>query len=275
MNMMSTAIDPVAFSFGAFTVYWYGVIIAVAMSLAVTLGSREGKKRGFKEDTVLDMLFWAIPIGFIGARLYYVLFKWEYYIQNPLEIVAIWKGGIAIYGGLIAGSIAVYWYTKKKDIPLALILDVLAPYVLLAQSIGRWGNFMNQEAHGGAVTRAFLENLHLPEFIINQMQINGVYYHPMFLYESLWSLLGFIVLIILRNQKDLLKQGEVVLSYIIWYSAGRFFIEGMLTDSLWIGDFLRVSQGLSLLLFVGAIGIWMYRRRNHPPKAYYLEGLRF
>lgn len=275
MDMTSHAIDPVAFSFGPFTVYWYGLIIAAAMLLASTLGSREGKKRGFEEDTIIDMLLWAIPIGFIGARLYYVLFKWEYYVQNPLEIAAIWNGGIAIYGGLIAGGITVYWYTRKKGIPLWLMLDVLAPYVLLAQSIGRWGNFINQEAHGGAVTRAFLENLYLPEFIINQMQINGVYYHPTFLYESLWSLLGFGVIIILRNRKGLLKQGEVALSYVIWYSAGRFFIEGMRTDSLWIGHFLRVSQGLSLVLFIGAIGIWMYRRRQYPAKPDYLEGLRF
>lgn len=152
------------------------------------------------------------------------------------------------------------------------MLDILAPYVLLAQSIGRWGNFINQEAHGEAVTRTFLENLYLPKFIIDQMQINGAYYHPTFLYESLWSLLGFAIIIMLRNRKNLLRRGEVALSYVIWYSVGRFFIEGMRTDSLWMGDFLRVSQGLSLLLFVGAIAIWIYRRRDYPPKAYYLKG---
>lgn len=189
--MTTDTIDRLAFSFGPITVYWYGLILGIAMLIAITLASREGKKRGFEADTILDMLFLAIPIGFIGARLYYVLFKWEYYIQNPLEIIAIWNGGIAIYGGLIAGGITVNWYTKKKNIPLALMLDVLAPYVLLAQAIGRWGNFINQEAHGGEVTRAFLENLNLPTFIINQMQINGLYYHPTFLYESLWSIFGF------------------------------------------------------------------------------------
>jgi phosphatidylglycerol:prolipoprotein diacylglycerol transferase len=218
------------------------------------------------------MAMWAIPLGLIGARIYYVLFQWEYYIKKPLEIIAIWQGGIAIYGGLIAGGLAVYWFTKKKGIPFSLMLDILAPYVLLAQSIGRWGNFINQEAHGEAVTRTFLENLYLPKFIIDQMQINGTYYHPTFLYESLWSLLGFAIIIMLRNRKNLLRRGEVALSYVIWYSVGRFFIEGMRTDSLWMGDFLRVSQGLSLLLFVGAIAIWIYRRRDYPPKAYYLEG---
>ena len=153
------------------------------------------------------------------------------------------------------------------------MLDILAPYVLLAQSIGRWGNFINQEAHREAVTRTFLENLYLPKFIIDQMQINGTYYHPTFLYESLWSLLGFVIIIILRNRKQLLRQGEVALSYVLWYSTGRFFIEGMRTDSLWIGDFLRVSQALSLVLFIGSILIWYLRRQDYPSKPYYLEGM--
>lgn len=272
MKSIVGTIDRVAFSFGPFTVYWYGIIIGAAMLLAITLASKEGKKRGLGEEDIIDMAMWAIPLGLIGARIYYVLFQWEYYIKKPLEIIAIWQGGIAIYGGLIAGGLVVYWFTKKKGIPFSLMLDILAPYVLLAQSIGRWGNFINQEAHGEAVTRTFLENLYLPKFIIDQMQINGTYYHPTFLYESLWSLLGFAIIIMLRNRKNLLRRGEVALSYVIWYSVGRFFIEGMRTDSLWMGDFLRVSQGLSLLLFVGAIAIWIYRRRDYPPKSYYLKG---
>lgn len=271
LTFMGT-ISRVALSFGPFTVYWYGVIIGAAMLLGINLASREGKKRGLEEDAIIDMMIWAIPTGLVGARIYYLLFEWQYYIQNPADIIAIWKGGIAIYGGLIAGGLAVYWFTKKKGIPFSLMLDILAPYVLLAQSIGRWGNFINQEAHGEAVTRTFLENLYLPKFIIDQMQINGTYYHPTFLYESLWSLLGFAIIIMLRNRKNLLRRGEVALSYVTWYSVGRFFIEGMRTDSLWMGDFLRVSQGLSLLLFVGAIAIWIYRRRDYPSKTYYLEG---
>ena len=175
-------------------------------------------------------------------------------------------------GGLIAGGLAVYWFARRKKMTLSLLLDILAPSVLLAQSIGRWGNFINQEAHGGPVTRQFLENLYLPEFIINQMNINGTYYHPTFLYESLWSLVGFALLLLLRNKNQFLRQGEVALSYVIWYSAGRFFIEGMRTDSLWIGDFLRVSQGLSLVLFVAALGVLMYRRYyTYPPVPYYKD----
>lgn len=274
MNVLFSVIDPVAISFGPIEIYWYGIIIALAMLLGISLATKEAQKMRLEEDTMIDMALWAIPIGFIGARLYYVLFKWEYYLQNPNEIIAIWNGGIAIYGGLIAGGLAVYWFARRKNISLALLLDLLAPSVLLAQSIGRWGNFINQEAHGGAVSRQFLEALYLPEFIIEQMNINGTYYHPTFLYESLWSLLGFILLIILRNQKGLLRRGEVALSYVIWYSFGRFFIEDMRTDSLWIGDIMRVSQMLSLVLFISAIILLVYRRRDYPSKPSYSESLK-
>ena len=274
MNVLLSVIDPVAISIGPIKIYWYGIIIALAMLIGISLATKEAKKLGLEEDTMVDMALWAIPIGFIGARLYYVLFKWDYYIQNPSEIIAIWNGGIAIYGGLIAGGLAVYWFARRKKMTLTLLLDILAPSVLLAQSIGRWGNFINQEAHGGAVSRQFLETLYLPEFIIEQMNINGTYYHPTFLYESLWSLLGFILLIILRNQKGLLRRGEVALSYVIWYSFGRFFIEGMRTDSLWIGYIMRVSQMLSLVLFISAIILLVYRRRDYPSKPFYSESLK-
>lgn len=273
MNHILGAIDPIAFSFGSLDVYWYGIIIATGIFAAIFLSTREAEKRGIEGDHIVDMALWAIPLAFIGARLYYVLFELGYYLEHPSQIIAIWNGGIAIYGGLIAGGLTVYWYTKKKGIPIWLMLDILAPNVLLAQAMGRWGNFMNQEAHGGEVTRTFLENLFLPDFIINQMEINGVYYHPTFLYESLWSLLGFILIVVLRNKKHLLRQGEVALSYVLWYSFGRFFIEGLRTDSLWLFDFIRISQALSLLLFVAALSVWIYRRRDYPPVPYYLDGM--
>ncbi|EDP69102.1 prolipoprotein diacylglyceryl transferase [Carnobacterium sp. AT7] len=274
MSNLLGAINPIAFSLGPLDVYWYGIIIAVGIFSAIFLSTREAEKRGIEGDHIVDMALWALPIAFIGARLYYVLFELGYYLENPSQIIAIWNGGIAIYGGLIAGGLTVYWYTKKKGIPIWLMLDILAPNVLLAQALGRWGNFMNQEAHGGEVTRSFLENLFLPEFIIKQMEINGVYYHPTFLYESLWSLAGFVLIVVLRNKKHLLRQGEVALSYVLWYSFGRFFIEGLRTDSLWIFDFLRVSQALSLVLFVGAICLWIYRRRDYPPVPYYTDGMK-
>lgn len=274
MNRFLGTIDPIAISLGPLEIYWYGVIIASAIFVAIFLSTREAEKRGIKGDHVVDMALWALPIAFIGARLYYVLFELGYYIENPGQILAIWNGGIAIYGGLIAGGLTVYWYTKKNGIPIWLMLDVLAPNVLLAQAIGRWGNFMNQEAHGGEVTRSFLENLFLPEFIINQMEIGGVYYHPTFLYESLWSLVGFMLIIVLRNKKQLLRQGEVALSYVLWYSFGRFFIEGLRTDSLWFFNFIRVSQALSLVLFLGTIYLWFNRRRDYPPVPYYTDGMK-
>lgn len=273
MSNLLGAINPIAFSLGPLDVYWYGIIIAAAIFVAIFLSTREAEKRGIDGEHIVDMALWALPIAFIGARLYYVIFELGYYLQNPGEIIAIWNGGIAIYGGLIAGGLTVYWYTKKHGIPLWLMLDILAPSVLLAQAIGRWGNFMNQEAHGGEVTRSFLENLYLPEFIIKQMEINGMYYQPTFLYESLWSLIGFVLIIILRNKKQLFRQGEVALSYVLWYSLGRFFIEGLRTDSLWIFNLIRVSQALSVVLFIGALSLWIYRRRDYPPVPYYLDGM--
>lgn len=273
MNFLFSAINPIAFSLGPLEVHWYGVIIASAIFVAIFLSMREAEKRGLEGDSIIDIALWALPIAFLGARLYYVLFELGYYLQNPDQILAIWNGGIAIYGGLIAGGLTVYWFAKKKGIPIWLLLDILAPNVLLAQAIGRWGNFINQEAHGGEVSLSFLEKLHLPEFIINQMNINGVYYHPTFLYESLWSLLGFGVILFLRQRKHLLRRGEVALTYVLWYSLGRFFIEGLRTDSLWLLDWLRVSQALSVVLFIGGVIVWFIRRQDYPPKPYYLEGM--
>ena len=274
MNDVYEPLNPIALKLGPLEIHWYGVIIALAIFVAIFLSMKEAEKRGIEEDTIIDMALWTIPIAFVGARLYYVLFEIGYYLENPSQIIAIWNGGIAIYGGLIAGGLTVYWFTKKKNISLWLMLDILAPHVLLAQAIGRWGNFMNQEAHGGEVTRGFLENLMLPEFIVNQMEINGIYYHPTFLYESLWSLVGFVVIVLLRNRKHLLLQGELALSYAMWYSFGRFFIESMRTDSLYIpGTPIRVSQMLSVVIFAAALIIWIYRRRDYPKKSYYTDGI--
>lgn len=268
------ALDPIAFKLGPLSVRWYGVIIGVAMFLAIWLSTKEAEKRGLNEEDIIDLSLWMIPIGFLGARLYYVLFEFGYYAQRPLQIFAIWEGGLAIYGGLIAGAFTIVWFSKKRAIPIWLLLDILAPAVLLAQSIGRWGNFMNQEAHGEAVSRAFLESLFLPEFIIKQMNIKGTFYHPTFLYESLWSLLGVVLLLAFRHRKELFRRGEVVLSYVIWYGVGRFFIEGMRTDSLYVpGTPLRISQALSLIFVLGALGLVWYRRRYiYPEVPYYMEG---
>ncbi|WP_027108878.1 prolipoprotein diacylglyceryl transferase [Lacticigenium naphthae] len=273
MQTILGAIDPTAFTLGPLSVQWYGVIIALGIFLAVWLSIREAEKLGLEEDSIIDLALWIIPFGFVGARLYYVIFELDYYLQNPSSILAIWEGGIAIYGGLIAGFITLLVYSKKKNYSPWLIVDILAPHVLLAQAIGRWGNFINQEAHGGEVTRDFLESIFLPEFIIDQMNINGTYYHPTFLYESLWSLIGIGLLIVLRNREHFFRRGEVALAYVMWYSFGRFFIEGMRTDSLYFfSTSIRVSQILSVFLFIGAAAIMYYRRTQmYPPVPFYEE----
>ncbi len=203
---------------------------------------------------------WAIPIALISARLYYVIFNWEYYSNNLVEMIAIWKGGIAIHGALIGATITAVVFAKKRGVSFWTLADILAPSIILGQAIGRWGNFMNQEAHGGTVTKGFLENLQLPDLIINQMFINGQYYHPTFLYESIWNIAGFIALIMLRRIN--LRQGELFLSYIIWYSIGRFFIEGMRTDSLMLTETLRMAQFISIVLVICSLLILVYRRKT-------------
>src|SRR3954452_12530157 len=245
-------LDQVAISLGPIDVHWYGVIIGAAIALGLYIAIKESTKRGLGNELFTDLMLWAIPIAILSARMYYVLFEWEYYAQNPSQILAIWNGGLAIHGALIGSIITAYVFSKKKKVSFWLVADIAAPSLILAQAIGRWGNFMNQEAHGGEVSRAFLENLQLPEFIINQMYINGTYYHPTFLYESVWDFAGFLLLILLRRVN--LRRGELFLSYVIWYSIGRFFVEGLRTDSLMLGS-LRMAQTISIALVVGALAI--------------------
>ena len=223
-------------------------------------------------EKIEDLLFFGVLGVILGGRLGYCFFyQPEFYLAYPSQIIRIWDGGIAIYGALIGALIVLIIFCRQKQISAWLFLDVIAPTVILAQGIGRWGNFINQEAHGGVTSLSFLHQLHLPAFIINQMYINGNYYQPTFLYESLWDVLGFLILISLRHRQGLFKQGEVFLSYVLWYSFGRFFIEGMRTDSLMLGG-LRVSQWLSVVLFIVALGIWAYRRYYNPLNAWYVDG---
>lgn len=269
MNLKLGAIDPIAFRLGPLQVHWYGVIIGCAVLLALYLSVTEGKKRGVDADDFYDFILWALPISLICARLYYVIFQWSYYKDDLSEIYRIWDGGIAIYGGLLGALAVLIVFCSYKNISAWLFLDIISPTVILAQGIGRWGNFINQEAHGDQVSRSFLEQLHLPNFIIEQMNINGVYYQPTFLYESTWDILGFLILLLLRHRKHLFKQGEIFLTYVAWYSFGRFFIEGMRTDSLMLGA-LRVSQWLSVILFITAIGLICYRRYYRPNDPWYI-----
>ena len=253
-------LDPIAFSLGPIQVHWYGIIIGSGLALALLLAIREGDRRGLQKETFPDLMLWAIPIAIISARIYYVLFEWNYYKSHPGETFQIWHGGIAIHGALIGSVLTAYFFTRSRGISFWKVADIAAPSIILGQAIGRWGNFMNQEAHGREVSRAFLENLHLPDFIINQMYINGAYYHPTFLYESLWDFAGVILLIALRRVN--LRRGELFLSYVIWYSIGRFFVEGMRTDSLMLTQTLRIAQAISIFLIVVAIIAIIIRRKS-------------
>ena len=268
---MLAVINPVAFNLGNLSVKWYGIIMAVAIILATWMSINEGQKRQISSDDFIDLLLWMVPIGYVGARIYYVIFEWGYYSQHLDQIIAIWNGGIAIYGGLIAGAIVLIVFCYKRKLPIFLMLDIIAPSVMAAQILGRWGNFVNQEAHGGPTTLHFLQSIHLPNFIITQMKIGGVYYQPTFLYESLFNLIGLILILVLRHRKHLFKRGEIFIFYILWYSTVRFFVEGLRTDSLYIFGIIRVSQALSLILFILAFALLIYRRVVVKPK-WYLDG---
>ncbi|MCB5951702.1 prolipoprotein diacylglyceryl transferase [Enterococcus sp. BWT-B8] len=259
---MLAQLSPVAFRILGVEIYWYAIIIVSGIILAVWLSSREAVRVGMQSDDVVDFMIWGLPSAIIGARFYYVIFEWQDYLKNPIDIFLIRNGGLAVYGGLIGGGLALFFFARNRFISTWLFLDIAAPSVILAQGIGRWGNFMNHEAYGPDTTRSFLESLHLPNFLIENMNIAGIYRQPTFLYESIWSVLGFIVLILLRRKKNFLKEGEIFLLYVIWYSFGRFFIEGLRTDSLYVFDLIRVSQLLSIILFVGAIVLLAVRRRN-------------
>ncbi|AIL57259.1 TPA: prolipoprotein diacylglyceryl transferase [Staphylococcus aureus] len=265
MGIVFNYIDPVAFNLGPLSVRWYGIIIAVGILLGYFVAQRALVKAGLHKDTLVDIIFYSALFGFIAARIYFVIFQWPYYAENPSEIIKIWHGGIAIHGGLIGGFIAGVIVCKVKNLNPFQIGDIVAPSIILAQGIGRWGNFMNHEAHGGSVSRAFLEQLHLPNFIIENMYINGQYYHPTFLYESIWDVAGFIILV---NIRKYLKLGETFFLYLTWYSIGRFFIEGLRTDSLMLTSNIRVAQLVSILLILISISLIVYRRIKYNPPLY-------
>ncbi|HCZ0848032.1 TPA: prolipoprotein diacylglyceryl transferase [Staphylococcus aureus] len=265
MGIVFNYIDPVAFNLGPLSVRWYGIIIAVGILLGYFVAQRALVKAGLHKDTLVDIIFYSALFGFIAARIYFVIFQWPYYAENPSEIIKIWHGGIAIHGGLIGGFIAGVIVCKVKNLNPFQIGDIVAPSIILAQGIGRWGNFMNHEAHGGPVSRAFLEQLHLPNFIIENMYINGQYYHPTFLYESIWDVAGFIILVNIRKH---LKLGETFFLYLTWYSIGRFFIEGLRKDSLMLTSNIRVAQLVSILLILISISLIVYRRIKYNPPLY-------
>ncbi len=240
--------NPVAFKVFGVEIMWYGVLISLGVLLGVFFALKECRRIGFKEDNLLDFLLMAIPAAIVGARIYYVIFSWDYYSQNISEIINIRNGGLAIHGALIAGIIVSLLFCKRRKINPLLLLDILMPSVALGQSIGRWGNFINQEAHGGPTD--------LPWGIV----VDGQKVHPTFLYESIITLCIFIFLTWFRKNKKT-PDGQVLALYLILYSAGRFFIEGLRTDSLMFFG-MRIAQLVSLGSAIAGIAIWMLLKRK-------------
>lgn len=240
--------DPVAFEIFGQEIRWYGIIIASGVLAAFLVSYLLAKKKNLDFDLITDGFLWSFPFAIIGARLYYVAFEYKNY-DSLLDIINIRNGGMAIHGGLIGGLLVAYIFTRIKKVNFLEYIDVIMPGVILAQAIGRWGNFMNQEAHGGPVSEAFISKF--PQFIQNGMLIEGTYYHPTFLYESIWNLLVFVILVYIVNKKKN-QHGIVIGSYMVLYSIGRFFIEGLRTDSLmFLG--LRTAQVISLVGIIGGI----------------------
>lgn len=231
--------DRVAFSLFGIDVMWYGIFIAIGMMLAVGIAVKESKRVGLKEEDIMDLALFLIPLGVLGARIYYVIFSWDQYSGNLMDILNIRGGGLAIHGGIIAGILTGFVFSRIKKIDFFKLADTVVLGVPLAQSIGRWGNFVNQEAHGGPTD--------LPWGIM----VDGQKVHPTFLYESIWDLLIFLFIFLRRKKKK--YEGSIIVEYITLYSLGRFFIEGLRTDSLMLGP-IRMAQFVSLLgVVVGVV----------------------
>ena len=283
--------DPISNVFldlGIIVWYKYSVLILLGIIAAVFFGIKEGKKIGITVNQILDGVIIIVPLSIIGTRMWYVIFEWDRYKNDLMQIMNIRDGGVAIHGGVITAFVSAYVYTKIKKINILRAFDLIAPGFLVAQAFGRWGNFFNQAAHGGVIggvtnlipnlsldeQRAFLtDTLHLPDYITNNMYLQGPdglnYYHPTFLYESIWNISGFILLLILRRTK-FIRTGDLLPIYLIWYSTARFFIEAMRTDSLYIGDTgLRTAQIISLLLIVGGIAFLLFNHLVLKTKHYY------
>ncbi len=240
------------FSLFGLKIYWYGLIIAIGFLLAFIYMIRKREEYGLTKDNILDIFIIVIPCGIIGARLYYVIFNSENYIGagNWLNIVKIWEGGLAIYGGIIGSIIGLWLYARKKKIPLLTILDLSSLGVLIGQILGRWGNFFNREAHGGETDIFCRMGLTDPSGVT-------AYYHPTFLYESLWNLVGFILISSLAKKRKF--DGQVVSMYFLWYGIGRFLIEGLRTDSLYLFNTgIRVSQAVAIITALLGLTLLIY-----------------
>ena len=250
--------DPArSFSIGPLTINFYGLIIAIGLMLAVVYGCKRAKQFGMSVDDLTDGVLFIVPFAIVCARLYYCIFSWKDYADDPISILYIWKGGLAIYGGVIGAGIGIVVFSLVKKIKVGAVLDITSLGFLIGQSIGRWGNFFNREAFG-AETDSFLR-MGLTHKITGQI----TYYHPTFLYESVWNAAGFVLLHFLSKKRKF--DGQIVLGYLAWYGLGRTFIEGLRLDSLYWGDF-RVSQLLAACTcFIGVALLMVNAFRDHDP----------
>ncbi len=248
---------PSTIQLGPLTIHFYGLIIAVGMLLAVLYASKRSKEFGLKEDDLIDGVLWVTPFAIICARLYYCIFEWDQYASNPISILYIWNGGLAIYGGVLGAVIGLSVFCKVRKIKATAMMDVVSLGLLIGQLVGRWGNFMNREAFG-APTDSFLRM-----GLYNTATGAVEYYHPTFLYESLWNFVGFLLLHFLSKKRK--YDGQVALGYVAWYGLGRAFIEGLRMDSLYWGPF-RVSQVLAGISCVAAVAVLLWQGfRPHDP----------
>lgn len=252
--------ERVAFDLGVIQIYWYSIFIFLGALAACIVIYLEAKKRKLNDEFIVNLAFNAIIFGIIGARLYYVLFNFDYYMQNPIEILEIWNGGLAIHGGLIAGGLFTIYYSKKNKVETLKLFDIIVVGLILGQAIGRWGNFFNQEAYGAITTAAKLKSSGVPDFVINGMYILGDYRQPTFFYESIWNFFGFIALLILRKT-PYLKLGQLTGFYMIWYAVIRFIIESMRTDSLMLGN-IKIAQLVSIVMFIGGLILFFYYKKK-------------
>ena len=265
--------DRVAVDLGPIQIYWYSIFIFIGLLVASILIFKEARRRNIDEDFLVNLIFNTIIIGLIGARLYYVIFNLPYYIANPIEIFAIWNGGLAIHGGIFAALIFIIIYCKKHEVNCLQILDIMVVGLIIGQAIGRWGNFFNGEAYGQITSLEELKAQQMPMFIINGMYILGEYRQPTFFYESTWCLSGFLAMLIIRKYKYL-KRGQLTGFYLFWYGFGRFLIESMRTDALMLGS-LKMAQIVSIVFVIVGIILFFYNvfKSTKEDKKLYTEDL--
>jgi phosphatidylglycerol:prolipoprotein diacylglycerol transferase len=261
LGFQFTSPGPIFTKIGPIIIRWYGLLIASAVLIGVTISQYLAKRRHVNPEFISDLSIWLVIGAIPAARLYYVLFQWSEYSQHPDRIIAIWQGGIAIHGAIIGGVIAALIFAKLKKISFWQLADLVAPSLILGQAIGRWGNFFNSEAFGGPASLPW--KLYIPPERRPPNLVNFEYFHPTFLYESLWNLMVFALLLTLffraLSGKPRLKVGTLFLVYWVAYSLGRFWIEGLRTDSLMLGP-LRMAQIVSLTgITLGLAGLtWLY-----------------